>query len=206
MEIVIRSIKRNLPADVFEKELNFAGRAASKRIKEFVFGRSCAHNAIIRIKSISYLLMTNGSKIINWPIGCSGSISHSQNIAISIILKKIISINCAGIDIERLCRMNLQIWHRVFSFSEICWLNTQSHKYRDTFALIIFSAKECFYKYQFSITKKYVSLVDIKVLVDKKKYKFEIQFNSFRYIASFAPRRKTGLYAYISSHVVTTIC
>lgn len=120
---------------------------SQKRIDEFQRGRIAAKNALSKlgIKNFPILKSSSGSPI--WPEEIRGSISHSKDIAVAVVSKKLFYI---GVDLEyQKQERNPEIFKKICSETEYNWVK-QDSKLR---GLKIFSAKEAIYKAFFSVAK-----------------------------------------------------
>jgi 4'-phosphopantetheinyl transferase EntD len=77
-------------------------------------------------------------------------------------------VSALGVDIERMGRVVPELWPQLMRDEELSRLQTLSARERDVSATLIFSAKEAFYKAQYSLTGTWVDFGDaaIELLID----------------------------------------
>ncbi len=162
-----------------------------KKKKSFYLGRSAAHRALALCGLVNPpAIMFDSKNNPLWPEGFTGSISHTDNLALAVVSsnKNILSL---GIDLEfQRTKIPAKLKERICVESELVWCQAEQTDLR---TLIIFSAKEAIYKALYPICKKFfgfkaVELLPIdagkfqaRLLVDlaedlKKGYQFEIKY------------------------------
>lgn len=93
----VRAITSDLPDVLPDERLLLSSKAVLKRKREFQAGRAAARDALesLGVPKTSIGRHPNGSPI--WPDGISGSITHSEDVALAAVWKSAISL---GIDLE----------------------------------------------------------------------------------------------------------
>ena len=143
-----------VPTNSDIQESRDTSSAKAKRQLEFEAGRRCAESLLKRLGN-SEQVWTNEDRSPVWPVGFTGSISHSENWTWSAVAKlsQIISV---GIDTEPVVptETRQQIAHEVGTPAE--WdLCQQSGLTPDEIFSVVFSAKETFYKCCYPIVQQY---------------------------------------------------
>jgi len=97
-----------------------------------------------------------------------GSISHSSQLTGAIVGKRkdIVSV---GLDIETIAGVELNMWNILFLESEQQFLNSLNEEDRNMYPTLLFSLKECFYKFQYPLTRQFLEFNDVEFkMIDEK--------------------------------------
>lgn len=159
---------------IYPEEQAFIQRAEPKRRREFIAGRLCARQALsaFGITGVPLLIGENGEPL--WPDGFVGSISHTNGYCGVAVSRKqdFLSI---GLDVESWGDIDDEIKALVCTEQEFSWLKMFSISEQSKYLALIFSAKECFYKCQFPVTKKWLEFKDIWIFVDISAEEFIVR-------------------------------
>jgi 4'-phosphopantetheinyl transferase EntD len=135
---------------------------SEKRINEFSTGRYCARKTLEASGLEHHDLLIGAGREPLWPESVTGSISHCENLVGAISAKKD-KVRALGLDIEIVGKVEREIWDLVFTATEQNFLKALEPEFAALFSTVIFSAKECFYKLQFPLTKTYIDFKDIEI-------------------------------------------
>ena len=145
-----------------ENEHALTAKFNKKRLMDFSTGRYCA-------KEVLKLLGTENSDILIgfhneplWPCGIVGSISHSSNLVGALASNKVKAI---GIDIETIGKVGPDVWNLVFTTAEQNFISALEKHQQELYSTLLFSAKECFYKLQFPLTKQYIDFKEVEITI-----------------------------------------
>ncbi|UXP34081.1 4'-phosphopantetheinyl transferase superfamily protein [Reichenbachiella agarivorans] len=140
----------------------------SKRLLDFCRGRYCAHQCLKQVGMTSPILKeTSGAP--KWPIGMTGSISHSQHLAGAILASHQIY-QTIGLDIETIGRVQPDLWDLFFTSDEIKLLSSANNAESEFLSTLFFSMKETFYKMQYQLTKSFIDFHDCEVILSGNEY------------------------------------
>jgi 4'-phosphopantetheinyl transferase EntD len=142
-------------------ELALVDGSAGKRKTDFSTGRFCAKKALEQLGiGHSQILRDSGKQPI-WPAGIVGSISHSSLLTGAIVGKNsdIVSV---GLDIETIGGVELNMWDILFLESEQQFLNLLNNEDRNLYPTLLFSLKECFYKFQYPLTRQFLEFNEVE--------------------------------------------
>lgn len=117
-------------------------RAVPKRRSEFLAGRLCAAMALRKLNLPEYVSVRK-DRSPKWPIGATGSITHTDHIAIAVISNVYGAI---GLDCEHIMDHARAIQLRSMILDEKETALRPSTLDLKTFVTLIFSAKEALYK------------------------------------------------------------
>jgi 4'-phosphopantetheinyl transferase EntD len=151
-------------------ERSLVSNWSEKRIIEFSTGRYCARKTLEALDLKYYDLLIGTDREPLWPENVTGSISHCENLVGAISAKKD-NLRALGLDIELIGKVEPDIWDLVFTEKEQNFLKELTPEFAALFSTVIFSAKECFYKLQFPITRTYIDFKDVEISVNNEELK-----------------------------------
>ena len=65
-----------------------------------------------------------------------------------------------------------ELWKRILGPRELAWLETKTEADRAGFGMVVFSAKECFYKCQYRLTERFLGFHDVELELDPDSQRF----------------------------------
>lgn len=135
----------------------------AQRRAEFLAGRECARVALQRLGAADTGVTANANGSPRWPEGFVGSISHSSGFCVAIAgnAEDYVSL---GVDAQHFRDVRPDLWPLIMTRSELEWLPSQGSR-SESFAAVLFSAKEAFYKCQFAVTTNWLDFLDVTVCV-----------------------------------------
>lgn len=149
--------------------------AVSKRRLEFTAGRTCARRALAGLGVADYPLLPGPDRVPVWPPGVIGSISHTDGFC-GVALTRRTVLTGIGLDIESAQGLDEQYWPLVLCLSEQRWLGRFGADVRSRLAKLMFSAKECAYKCQYCVSRRWLEFSDMEVTVDLNRDEFTARF------------------------------
>ncbi len=202
--ITEESVITEINDSLYPEEMYCISNAANKRKSEFTAGRVCARNALKKLGYTDFPLLMGEDRAPQWPEDISGSIAHtSEYCGVAVARKK--DFPSLGFDMELIDRLGKHLWPQIFTSREQSWIQTLPSDQQDRSATLLFSAKECFYKYQYPLTKLWVGFEDVEIEASLVEDEFKI------YLLKDVPplgKIKTtfsGHFLYHSNHVFTVI-
>ncbi len=177
-------------------------KAVRKRKREFVAGRVCARRALAEIGAPEVPLPANQDRTPAWPEGFTGTISHSDDICGAAVARTH-AIAGLVLDIERISRFDLQLLPFICIGEELRFLNRLGRDERLQAAAIIFSAKECFYKCQYAVTRLWVGFHDVAIRLHPGGNEFRVHVLTAEFPACRAGTRSAGKYICSQDYVFT---
>ena len=134
--------------------------SASPRAKQFSAGRRAARTALqsIGVSQPEILVGERGQPI--WPTGYTGSITHTDDIALAAVARQTRALRSLGIDCEPLGGDPAAL-HRGLSLRELESLSKLADA--ETGATRWVSAKEAYFKAQYPITGAFLAFRDVEV-------------------------------------------
>jgi 4'-phosphopantetheinyl transferase EntD len=145
--------------------------AGGRRRLDFAGGRVCARRALAKLGIGVFPLLTGEKGEPVWPTGVVGSISHSSGRCAAAVARRQ-RIRSLGLDLERLGPFEEGVIKLVCTAPELEWVRSLPGARRPMAVSLLFSAKECFYKCQFSLTRRWLDFhdVDIRVFPEDKEF------------------------------------
>ncbi len=202
--ITIESKIKDVEGSLYPEEAKIIKNAGEKRKQEFTAGRMCARLALEELGFTNFPLLIGHDRNPLWPEGIIGSISHTElYCGVAVAKKK--DYQSIGIDMELTDRLGKQLWPQIFTPREQSWIQNSPDHEHVSWASLFFSAKECFYKYQFPLTNQWVGFEDAEIKVDVEEGKFNLfllkDISSLGNIGS----SYAGYYRYYDDHIITVI-
>lgn len=136
---------------------------AKHRQEEFKSGRQCVSQALAKLGSEENNVMPGVDGLAIWPIGFSGSISHTLGVAMAVVARSE-KYSLIGLDLEKTNRISELAARRVIHPLEITFAEDNQVN-----ASILFSLKESFYKAQFPRWHQQGNFRDLALSVDLTK-------------------------------------
>lgn len=147
-----------------------AGAAEVRRI-EFAAGRDLARTALRRLGVDGHALLPAKDRSPQWPAGVVGSISHTRTLC-GVVAARRSAVASLGLDIESEEGLAPELWERILGARELAWLEAAAEAERSRIAMLVFSAKECFYKCQYPLTERFLGFHDVELELDLASRRF----------------------------------
>jgi 4'-phosphopantetheinyl transferase EntD len=139
--------------------------AVPKRAAEYATGRRCARQAMASMGIHGFPLLANSDRSPIWPSEIVGSITHTEGFCAAAAGRRD-RFAGIGIDAEITGNLGMELWPTVFTGGEIDWLERLFPRQRAAMATVLFSAKESFYKAQYSLTGAWLEFHSAVVSVE----------------------------------------
>ena len=153
------------PRQLYEPEATVCKNFSRKREVEFAGGRLCARRALEDLGVRDFPLLVNPDRTVRWPESVVGSITHTQSFCGVALAGRQFS-KAIGVDAEVRGRVSNDLWPIILTPAESALLDDLPDNEKVTFAALTFSAKEAFYKCQFSLTGAWLDFDDVEVAFD----------------------------------------
>jgi len=164
----------NFEGEIYPEEEVLIFNAVEKRKKEFTVGRLCAKKALSEFGIYCYPVLMNKDRSPIWPEGIVGSITHTMDYC-GIALARKDRIRSVGLDAEIIDEVKEEYREIICSKDELDWIFQLPSRERQRYLSLFFSAKECFYKFQYPLTREWVGFKEVRVLIeDIKTHEFKI--------------------------------
>ena len=150
---------------VYDEEEFFLSRAQPRRKREFRAGRTCARKALARLGVFDFPLLAGRGGEPIWPVGVVGSISHCRDYCIAVAARAR-HVSGIGVDVENVGEVPECIDEQICTRDEATWIKALPVGERQRGLAVLFSAKECVYKCQYTTSRRQLDFQDVRVLVD----------------------------------------
>jgi len=191
---------------ILPKEEVCIKEAVQKRRLEFIAGRVCARTLLSRCGWSDYPIVSGKDRTPVWPSNIVGSISHTDGFCgVALALKA--DFSSIGLDIESIGKMKQDMWKYIATLPELNWIKSLPMYKQQKYTTLIFSAKECFYKCQYMMTKRWFDFHDVVIDISPENQEFTVQLS--RNKASCLWDRTTllqGKYVFRNQYVLTGMC
>lgn len=158
-------------------------RAVGKRKLEFAAGRHCARLAFRKIVGQptggadgELVLLNDADRAPRWPDGFVGSLTHTgvaPDGYCAVVLGRSSQLLTVGLDAEEAEPLEDALWSFVLTESERHALLAHPENRRGLLAKVMFSAKECFYKAQYPITRRFLGFREVQIDLFPELERFE---------------------------------
>jgi 4'-phosphopantetheinyl transferase EntD len=141
----------------------------ARRLHEFQTGRQCARLALARYGVGPVPIPRGVDRAPIWPEGFVGSISHTSSGAsgwCGAAVAQTSSVQSLGLDAEADEPLERGLWRVVLTASELAHLSRGSEEEQGWRAKLIFSAKECAYKCQYPLTRRFLNFQAFDIALD----------------------------------------
>ncbi len=161
-----------LVEDLHPAERAYVDHSGLRRRLDFAGGRVCARRALAQlgIGDSPVLMGEQGEPV--WPTGIVGSIAHSDGRCAAAVARRQ-RIRSLGLDLERLSAFEAGVTQLVCTAPELEWVQSLPDARRSMAVSLLFSAKECFYKCQFPLTRRWLDFHDVSIRVFPEDGAFE---------------------------------
>jgi 4'-phosphopantetheinyl transferase EntD len=146
--------------------------AQFRRKLDFATGRVCARRALARLGATGLPLLMGDKGVPVWPPGIVGSISHCDGCCGAAVARRQ-QIQGIGLDIERIQEVDEGFIRLVCTPPELDWIRSVPPARQPAAAILLFSAKECFYKCQYPLTQRWLGFHDVRITAHVDDRAFE---------------------------------
>jgi len=179
-------------------------RAVESRRREFRAGRTVARHAMLSLAAPSAAIAVRADRSPAWPHGLVGSISHCDDLCIAAVGRIDQGWLAIGIDVEARAALLPELVAEVCGPEEQDWLTGLPIADRGVFARLIFSAKECAYKCQHTLSSRLLDFNALTTRIDQASGRFVARFNQSA-TPFVAGDELVGRYRMDADHIVTAI-
>src|ERR1700722_15689506 len=158
---------------LFPEELHQIRTAREGRRADFATARVLARRALrtLGVEPTPLVCCSSGAPM--WPAGVVGSITHTLEYC-AVALGRAADFSSMGLDAERVRILEGRIADLVLTPRELRWLATQPTSERNDLLVLMFSAKEAFYKCQYPVTGAFLEFKDAELDIDRDAMRFAV--------------------------------
>lgn len=159
---------------LYPEEEIFVRNAVAKRRMEFRAGRVCARRALSRLGIRDFPIVTNEDRTPAWPPGIVGSITHAEGYCGAAVARTG-EFESIGLDAECVGKLDRDNWDHICTNRELSWIESLPVTDQEQCVALIFSAKESFYKLQYTLRREWLGFHDIAISPVKGSAEFEVK-------------------------------
>ena len=185
------------------QEQQYLTRAVPKRVREFAAGRACARAGLSQLGYGSVALPMGADRAPQWPAGATGSITHTDGFCAAVVATTT-QIRALGLDAERADCVRPHLWRRICTAEELATLQASDAQAAVAAATLLFSAKEAFYKCQYTLTRQWLGFADLSLSV--RAGEFTVRATRALQITDLSPGPWHGHYLREGGLVITAAC
>jgi 4'-phosphopantetheinyl transferase EntD len=157
------------PLAIDREEAEHVAGAVLRRRVEYSAGRWCARRALTRLGLRRFVLRSGTDRAPQWPAAVVGSITHTGAAPggyCAVAVAPASAVRTLGIDAEDESPLDPSLWPSVLTRGERDSLGDQPENDVPILSKVLFSAKECFYKAQYPLSREYLDFQDVEVALD----------------------------------------
>ena len=158
---------------LYPEERQYIERAVEARRAQFGTARVSARRALARLGVAPCALVPNLDRSPRWPPGITGSIAHTERHC-AVVLTDAHGIAAIGLDFESDAPLRAGVEDVVCTESEQSWLESFDRRAMTWLGALVFSAKEAFYKCQYSVTQTMLDFKDVELTFDLEAGRFAV--------------------------------
>jgi 4'-phosphopantetheinyl transferase EntD len=159
-------------------------RALPKRAREFAAGRAAARRALSRLGVAAFALRAGDDRAPVWPDGVVGALAHCDGFCGVAVAPRAYALGL-GLDAEPELAVDEAVRDRVLTAREHAWLAQRSDGERGWLATLFFCAKECLYKAQYPIARRFLEFGDVELDIAVESGEFAARVGDERYRGRF---------------------
>jgi 4'-phosphopantetheinyl transferase EntD len=172
--VVLEATPALVDGQLLPDEWAFIRSAGPKRRAEFGTARILARGALSRMGFPPIPLVPASDRSPTWPAGVVGSITHTRGHCL-VVLERSPPAMSVGIDIERLSNLDEGMLAHFLTPTERTWIEMHTSQARNDLAILLFSAKEAYYKCQYPVSSRLLDFLDVEIVVDLGERRFRAQ-------------------------------
>lgn len=150
--------------ELYPEERAHVENAVTKRRTEFAAARVLARQALASLGAPPVPLVPSPDRAPVWPFGYTGSISHCADYC-AVVVARCHGVQSLGLDVEDLRVLEPSMLDLVLTPGERQWLDAQPAALRPMLPIVMFSAKEAYYKCQYPITRGFLDFHDVELAI-----------------------------------------
>jgi 4'-phosphopantetheinyl transferase EntD len=159
---------------LFPEELACVRNAVEARRAQFGSGRLCARQALAQLGFEERPLTVAQGGSPAWPSGAVGSITHTSTYCAAVV-KPCPPWRGVGLDAENVRALDADIVRAITTDTERLWLSGLAHEDRAQAGVLVFSAKEAYYKLQYPLTRRFLDFADVEIAASPTSGTFRVQ-------------------------------
>ena len=157
-------------SDLYPDELEHVVHAVDGRKAEFATARVLARLALAELGVPPQSICPHADRAPAWPDGIVGSITHDAELC-AVAVARTTSLRGIGLDVVHE-PLEAKLRARICTETELRWVQSHDPELWGVLSMLIFSAKESFYKCQYPLTKTFLNFSDVELEFDESNQSF----------------------------------
>ncbi len=150
------------PALLYDDEARQIVGCAQRRVLDFTGGRLCARRSLLELGVEARSLQIGRDRQPCWPAGITGSITHTDGFCGAVLALRQ-QVHALGVDAEIVGSVSEDLWPEILVRSERVALQVLPDDQAQRVAALMFSAKEAYFKCQYSITGEWLDFHAVEI-------------------------------------------
>jgi len=160
--------------ELYPEERAYIAHAVPTRRAEFGTARVLARRAMSELGIDPCPLVPHADRSPRWPADVIGSISHTQGHCFVAVARSA-RVRALGLDAEQDAGLGRNLEAMICTEGERRWLKALPDDRRDRAGMVLFSAKEAFYKCQYPTTRTFLDFQEVEIQIDAAMSTFSVR-------------------------------
>lgn len=144
-------------------------RAVEKRRLEYGAARTLAREALARLGIPPMAIVNDLDRVPRFPEGTVGGITHTRGLCV-VAVARASAYRAIGLDAEGASPLDEKLFETILRPEELAAIRDLEPEARGRFAKLVFCIKECAYKAQFPISRKYFGFSGMRVSAEEGRF------------------------------------
>jgi len=187
------------------EEAHQTARMGRARLEEFRLGRACARRALAGLGHENFPLCNDAARVPVWPPGVVGSLTHCEGLC-AVAVARSVEFLGVGLDAEPQRVLEPRILQRISSEAERQHLaELPPAPGQSDWGLLLFSAKESFYKCYFPVARRFLGFRDAEIEFFPETRSFRAQLRTADAPSAAGSRSLDGRFGADATHVASAV-
>jgi 4'-phosphopantetheinyl transferase EntD len=161
--VVVESDVCLVDGQLAPEELAHVRNAVDLRRAQFGTGRLCSRQALAGLGLPAVPIPVGPGRMPCWPSGAVGSITHTSTYCAAVV-RRSPPWRSVGVDAEEIRPLEPGMVDIIATEAERRWLDALPPEARDAHALLLFGAKEAYYKLQYPLTARFLEFHEVEIV------------------------------------------
>ncbi|AKU98457.1 4'-phosphopantetheinyl transferase entD [Labilithrix luteola] len=170
--VIVESATSLVDDQLFPEEVGYLKNAVPERRAEFGTARVCARKALAEMGFAPTALVPTDDRAPVWPAGVVGSIAHTRDYC-AVVVHRSPPMRAVGVDAEIVRRLEPSTIELIATPAERARMYALGDVLTDDLPILLFSAKEAYYKCQYPLSKTMLDFQDVEIRLAPAARRFE---------------------------------
>jgi 4'-phosphopantetheinyl transferase EntD len=186
---------------LFPEEAAQVAKAVPKRKQEYAAARGLARRALTSLGFEPLPIVNDADRVPAFPEGTVGGITHTRGLCI-VAAAPASRYRALGVDAEGAAPLEEKLFDTVLRPEELARLGGLDVALRGRFAKLVFCIKECAYKAQYPLSRKYFGFSGMSVEAEGGRFVATMEIDAGPFVRG---HRFEGRYAVDDAYVVSAV-